>query len=207
MNADFNSRFANQNELLSALNNSLSPIVAAGPNQQGFSAAESAALNTQAINSSAAGARNARQASGNFSAGQGGGGTSGLQSGVTKQINAAIDSSATNSLATAQNQITQANYAQGSQNYWRAQGGLNALAGQENPEAFGNLSVGSNSSAFNEANQVQQQKNQEEAAIAGGITSLAVPFISGGIGGLGPGGEGNTNFSDFFKGGLSALGG
>jgi hypothetical protein len=198
MSADFNSRFGNQSALISQLQNSLSPIVAQGPSQNGMSASELASLNSGAITSSAAAARNARQAAGNFSAGQGGGGTSGLQSGVTKQINASVDSSAANNLATQQNQINLANEQQGRANFFQAQGGLEALGGMENPEAFGGLANNSNASSFNEASQIEQQQAQKDSEIAGAVTSglgLAGKFAAGAAGGGG------------LAGGLANLGG
>jgi len=175
LSADFGQRFANQNEVLQTLNQGLTPVFAAGPNQQGFSPAELAARNTQAINASAAAARNARQAAGNFAAGQNT--SSGLTSGVTRQINAAIGSNATNQVATAQNQITAENYATGRENYFRAAGGLQALGQAYNPEAFGSEATSANQSAFGEADKIQSEKNAEQATLAGGIASLATNFV------------------------------
>jgi hypothetical protein len=196
LNADFSSRFQSQSDLLSKLSSSISPIIAAGPNQQGFNAAESAVLNTQAINASGAAARNAKQVAGNFSAGQNN--SSGLQSGVQQQIEGSIDSSAANQLATEQNQITQANYNQGRQNYFA---GLNALQGvtsQYDPTQFSSQAGQNYSTSFNQADKIQQEKNQEQADIAGGLASLAMDSATFGGGALGGGG-----FD--FAGGLQAL--
>jgi hypothetical protein len=78
MQSNYATRFADQQQVLDRLNQSLSPIVAAGPNQQGFSPKELANLNTQAINTTGAAARNATQAAQTSLAGCGGGGDSGL---------------------------------------------------------------------------------------------------------------------------------
>ena len=208
--ADFGSRFATQTSMLNQLNQSLSPIISKGPSQQGMSPQELAAFNTQAINSAGAAARNARQAAGNFSAGQGGGASSGLQSGIQKQINASIDSSVANNLSNQQLGITEANYNQGRQNY---QAGLSALlstAGISNPGEFSGQAGQGYSQSFNEANTINQQKNQVGADIAGFATSLAgniVPGLSalsgvfggGGTGGTGvTAGAGGTNGNPYF---------
>jgi hypothetical protein len=185
MSADFGSRFASQSDLLKNLTQSLSPIASAGPSQQGMSAQELAALNSQAISSAGAAARNAKQAAGNFSAGQNN--TSGLTSGIAKQINASVDSSAENNLANNQLNITKANYDQGNQNWQRANGFLNSVAGQYDPSQFGSLATSSNQNAFGEADKIQQEKNAEQQAIAGAITGAGASFLTGGLSNLGAG--------------------
>jgi hypothetical protein len=194
----FGQRFQNQNDLISQLNSSLSPILAAGPGQQGYTPQEAAAISTATINSNAAANRNARQAAQTTLAGRGDG--SGLASGVDKQILGSIASSSANNLANQQTANTVANYEKGNQNYWRAQGAVNSLAGLENPEAFGSEAISGSNAAFADANQIQQQKNQEQAAIAGGITSLAsnivLPGVAGGINAA----PGQSFMSGFFGG-------
>jgi hypothetical protein len=194
--------FGQQQDVLNSINKSLSPILAAGPSQQGFSAQELAALNTQAINSAGAANRNAQQAVGNFTAGQGGGGSTGILSGVTGQLMSAVASQSANQLATAQNQITQADFAQGNNNYWKAQGGMDALAQGYSPNTAQSGSISANQNAFGEANQIQTQKNQEQQAIAGGIESLA-GMGAGGIANLDSTGS-STPFEQFqnFLGGM-----
>jgi hypothetical protein len=193
-NANYNQRFADQSALLGGLSNVLTPISQAGPSQQGFSAGQLATLNTQAIDSTGAAAKNAAQATQGALAGRGG--SSGLQSGVDAQILAGQKSAAAGQLAGQQLGIQQANYQQGNQNWQQANAGLLALGQQYNPAAFGQQAQSANSNAFQEADQIQQEKNQEQADIAGGITSLAVDAATFGAGAAGGGG---------FAGGLSAL--
>jgi len=202
LQSNYAQRFAGQNDILNKLNESLSPIVEAGPNQQGFSPQELASLTTTAVNNAAAANRNAQQAAGNFAAGQNN--TSGLQSGVQKQIRGSIASSAANQESNALNQITQANYNQGNQNFWRAQGGMSALSGQYNPAEFGSLSNNANEAAFGEADKIQQEKNAEQAAIAGGIANIGIDFATGG---LASGAKFGGGLGGFLKGGLAGLGG
>lgn len=182
---NYNARYASQTDVLNAINRSLSPILSAGPNQHGFSAPQLAAYQTQAIQNAGAAARSAEQAARTFGAGQGGGGTSGLTSGITKQIESSIASQEAQAEGTQLNQITQADYATGAQNYWRAAGGAQALAAGYNPSSEMSGAIGENQTSFGQASQIQQQEAQESQAIAGGITSLAsnfvLPGISGGI--------------------------
>jgi hypothetical protein len=180
MAQDFGARFGAQAGVLTSIQNSLTPILAAGPNQTGFSAPELSAMQTQAINDSAAATRNAQQYARTIAAGEGGGGTSGLTSGIAQQIGASIASQGAQAEGNALNQITQANYNQGNQNYWRAAGGMQALAAGLSPSEFGQLATSGTSDAFNEAKVIQDQNNAEQQAIAGGLASLATSFIPGG---------------------------
>jgi hypothetical protein len=181
LQGNYSTLFGNQLDVLNSIKSSLSPILAAGPNQQGFSAAELAARNTAAINNAGAASRNAQQAVGNFTAGRGGGGGTGILSGVDAQLKTAVASSSANQLATAENQITQENYATGRENYFRAEGGMDQLAAGYSPNAASSGAIGANQASFGEAKTIQDQKMQEAQAIAGGITGIAGGLASGGF--------------------------
>ena len=215
MQSDFQQRFAQQSSVLQNLNNSLTPIVAAGPSQAGFSAQELAAMNTSAINNAGAANKNAQQAAGNAIAGEGGGGGSGLLTGPQQAIKAGIASTSANELANTQNQITQANYQQGNANYNRAVSGEQALAGEYNPQSFGEGAQSGLGASFGEANTINTQQQAAGKAILGGVDSLlgtAGSFIAGGAsnllsGGEEAGSETGGGAEQFFSGGLNALNG
>ena len=183
MESDFQQRFAQQSSVLQNLNNSLTPIVAAGPNQTGFSAEELAAMNTSAINNAGAANKNAQQAAGNAIAGEGGGGGSGLLTGPQQAIKAGIATSTGNELADTQNQITQANYQQGNANYNRAVSGEQALAGEYNPQSFGEGAQSGLGASFGEANTINtQQQALGKGLLSAGLSGLGA--ITSGIGNL-----------------------
>jgi hypothetical protein len=200
LQGNYGTLFGQQQGVLNSINRSLSPILSAGPSAQGFSGSELASLNTQAINSAGAASRNAQQAAANFGAGQGGGAGTGIISGVQRQIQGSIASSSANQLAGAQDQITQANYAQGNQNYWKAQGGMNQLAAGYSPNEAQSGTIGENQASFGQAKDIQAQQAQEEQAIAGGIAGLAMDVAVPGIGGAISGGSMGGGF-------MGALGG
>ena len=212
MSAAFNQQLAGQSQILQNLNSQLTPIASLGPNQQGFSAPELAAMNTQAINSVGAAARNAQQSVGTTLAGQGNGGGSGLESGIQEAIKGSVASSAANELAGAQNDITQANYATGRQNFFNAVNGEQALAKAYNPEAFGGLASSTNQAALQDANQIQTEKQQGLNSLIGlgkGILTGGTSFITGGLDNLDS--TGNSSIGEqgknFFSGGIAALAG
>ena len=200
MTAAFNDRLATQTGVLKNINNLISPIASAGPSQQGMSPQELAALNTTAINTSAAATRNALQATRGALAGRGGGGTSGLESGVDQSIEANIRSQGAQQLGAEETGIQKLNYDIGRQNFWQAQGGLQALAGEESPWQAGNEAVSSGQSAFQDATKIQDMKNQKQAAIAGAIASGAMDAASFGSGAM-------TSQGFDLQGGLQALSG
>ena len=128
--------FGQDSSVFNQLVGAYSPIVKAGPSQPGFSAAESNALNAAAIQNTAAGYRNAAAATKSGVAGFGGGNTL-ATSGVGLNANVAVGEAAANQQATQLNQIQQANWSQGHQNWLQATQGLAQAPGTfNNMEGF-----------------------------------------------------------------------
>src|SRR5271166_1589225 len=186
--------YGEQQGIFNQLKAAYSPLIAAGPGQHGFTSPVLNALNTQAINAAGAANKNAQQAARMYGAGEGGGqfaggGTSGLTSGIQKQIEAATGTQVANALGAQQNQITQADYNQGRANYFQALGGEQALSGMMNPNATGKLATDQLTSAYDTASNINDEKNAQSAALWGGISSLSNSVLSGGL--TGTGGVGN----------------
>jgi hypothetical protein len=196
LQSNYNTNFANQAGILSGINSVLSPILAKGPSQTGFSEAENNALNTQAINSTGAATQNAEAAVGGQLAGRGD--DSGLESGVDQQIKAGVASKGAGELANEELGITEANYAAGRQNFNTALAGEESTAGLLNPNAIAESANEANKNAFGEETEINQEQNQEESDIAGGIAGLGMDVATFGAGAAGGGG---------LSGGLKALAG
>ncbi len=210
LSSNFSQRFGQQSAVLQNLNNMLTPISQAGPDQQGFGASELAALGTQAAEGVGANYSKATQALQNTLAARGGG-SEVLPTGARAALQGTLASSAADQMSKEQLGITEANYATGRQNWKEATAGLSALANQYDTTALSGQAQKGYESSFGMADKIQQEKNQEQAAIAGGIVSLgmdAATFGAGGMTGLvGTGGEGiGGKLGDFFKGGVDALG-
>jgi hypothetical protein len=193
------------------LNNLFTPIAEAGPNQQGFSGPELAALNTQVGEGVGQNYAKASQALNTQLSAQGGGNEY-LPSGASAALKSNLASAAANQQSQEQLGVTEANYAQGRQNWQQATGGLNALAQEYNPTAIAGATNTASQNAFGQASQIQQMKNQEESEIAGGIMSLGTGFLTGGLSNLASGGaqagsETGGGLEQFFSGGLSSLAG
>jgi hypothetical protein len=198
LSANYAQNFGAQSAVLQNLSNIFTPIAEAGPDQQGFGANELAALNTQANQGVGQNYAKAKQALAVSQSAQGGGNEV-LPSGAQQEQQESLAASAANQMSNEDLAITNANYTTGRQNWQSATAGLNALAGQYNPTAYAGQAISGNNSAFGEANQINNQQNQEEADIIGGVTSLGMDAATFGAGAL----AGDQGFD--FQGGLSAL--
>jgi hypothetical protein len=211
LQGQYATNFADQAGVLQTMNNMYTPIFQAGPDQAGFGPQQLAALSTQAGEGVAANYAKAQTSLNNTLAARGGGNeylpTGGEDTLRQTAANAAANQASQESLA-----ITNANYAQGRANWQQAGGGLQQLQADYAPGQLAQETSGAQGQAFNQADKVQEEKNQKEMAIAGGITSLASGLmggISGGLGNLDTAGTstGGEQFGNFASGFAGAFGG
>jgi hypothetical protein len=172
LSSDFNTTYANQASVLGDLTKSLSPIIAAGPSQNGLSPQAQAAQTTQALDTSGAENANLQRAVGNSFAGRGGGSSSGLISGIETQAKEQASAQSENQLASTLNTNTWNNYQLGNQNWKTALGAQEGVAGLENPNGLGSTAVGAGSSAYQEAETNADTASQTLASIAGAGVAL-----------------------------------
>jgi hypothetical protein len=178
--SNYGQNFSEQQQVLNHLNSVLAPILEAGPNQTGFSPSERAAFNTQAINTTGAGAANAERAIANETAGRNDSGNL-SEAGNVAALKANAASAAEGQLSAEELGITEADYATGRANFNAATAAEEGVAGQFGSgasSAMGGANA-ANTAAFGEATQIAQEQAQEEADIAGGVTSLASGGVSG----------------------------
>jgi len=188
------SQFGQASGVFNDLVSSFAPIVAAGPNQQGFSPAEVSAMNSQAITNTGQGYRNAKAAVGNAESAVGGGNTGDTSGGATVGENLSLAENAGNQTASELNNITQANYATGRQNYFNAASGLaNA------PSVFGtanqaaNAATGAGEAAEKSTNDVASQDNSWVGAVTGALGNIAGVATGAEIKNLGSGSTGGKS--------------
>jgi hypothetical protein len=176
----FNEQFANQTNILANLHNAWTPILNGGPNQQGFSTSELADLNSNAINRTASNYKFASQAANENMAARGGGNTF-APSGAVDQVNADIATGAAQQLSSEQNQIDQANYAQGRKNFSEATGALSSVAAQDNPLGFAGAASNTGDQAFKMDTQINAENNSWKNDLAGGLTGILGSWAQGGF--------------------------
>jgi hypothetical protein len=193
--------FGASSAVYTALSNAYSPIVAAGPSQQGFSAQEASNLNSEAITQTGTEYKNDKEALGNAQAAQGGGNVA-LPSGTTTAADEQLAANAGNQTASELSQITQKNYDQGNANYNAA------VAGEANlPNVYdaansaGTAAVGASQNAGTQQNAVSQQNNSWMSLVGGALGDVAGVASAGlqasgssGVSGI-VGGMGNGNAS------------
>lgn len=176
---NYQQMFKGQTGILSSLQNSAAPILAAGPNQYGFSPTEDSALRTLSDTSTANAYQSAKQATDEQMSGVGGGNTF-LPSGTEAGINANIATAAANQRANQQLGITESGYATGRQNYINSANILGGVAGQMNPLGYAGATTNAGSSAFGGASQINQQNNAA-SQILGGLIGGAGSALLGGF--------------------------
>lgn len=187
LNANYAQNFGASSAITGNITNELTPILEAGPDQEGFNAAEKSALNSNAISTNATNYKNAAVVAGENEAGAGG--SAYAPTGGEGEVQAQIASNAAGNLSQTENQIEQADYAQGRANFGAAESGLDTVAGLLNPNATAQTATGANSAAFNEENQMQQESNAWEGDVAGLVGGLGGAVLSNK--GLFNGGGGN----------------
>lgn len=181
MTQDYNTQFGDQGAILSSLKNTLSPIVAAGPNQFGYSAAETNSLNSSALQNTGQQYANASQALKANQAATGGGNVP-LPSGVQSQQQAGLASSAANQASNQLLGIQQSGYQQGYNTFENAVGQLGGVASQYNPTGFAGSANSAGSAAGTTANQVTQLNNAASPwNLVGGLLGGAASAVTGGL--------------------------
>lgn len=182
----YNQQFANQSAILASLNKSLSPTIAAGPSQFGYSPDQLNDLNATAIQGTAQSYQNAQRALQNQQATRGGGNMQ-LPSGVDAQNSATLATAGANQESSELLGIKNAGYAQGNTNYNNAVNAEQGVAGLYNPNGYAGSAIGAGNSADNEANIIQKVNSASSpwSAIGGILGGAASAFTGGFAGQLG----------------------
>lgn len=179
--------FGKSTNVFTDLFDAFSPVVAAGPNQEGFSAAEKSALQSQAITQTGVSYENARKAVGERIAAQGGGNMA-LPSGASIGAEVELANAGAAQTAGQLGEIERADYATGRDNFFKASQGLNGSTEVFNPSTgAGNAATGAGSAAASTANEISQANNSWMTAVSGALGGVAGAVATGGMSNLGKG--------------------
>ena len=165
--------FGESQGILGNLNKTFAPILAAGPNQTGFSTAEDTSLNTEATEQTATNFALAKKAMQEGDAAAGGGDTF-EPSGAEKVREGALDATGAAVQSQEQQQILQQNYATGRDNFYKAAGVLGDTANSLNPVGFADAAVNAGSAASKTESDISNSGNSIWSSVFGAL---------GGIGG------------------------
>lgn len=167
----FNTRFAQQSQLLSGVNSQLSN--AAFFEQPGMSAAEYAARQSGIIGSVTGATTHAVQSTLAEMSGRGGGGASSLLTGAETATIGSIEAQGALAEANLENQLTQENYAVGRELADTRVKGELSLAQLENPVPYADAASALGQVAGKQAQNTREATNASSAQKAAGWTGLA----------------------------------
>jgi hypothetical protein len=186
LQSEANTEFQGAMKAFNDLYGVMAPIVAAGPNQLGYSAGQLQNLDTTAVTGTAQAYSGAAQAARQQAAAAGG--SNFVPSGATLQENGIIAGQAAAQEGSELSQIMQSDYAQGNANFFQASGDLAAATGTFNPATAGAGAANTGGSdAANTANQIAQENNSWMQAVSGALGGIAGGVASGGMSNLGKG--------------------
>ena len=169
--------FGEDQQILTQMQSVYAPILAAGPNQFGFSAGQTATLNSQATEGVAQNFQKADTALKEQNASAGG--DSFLPTGVQSQEEGELDTAAAQEQSQEEQQIQQAGYAQGYSEFTQATNALQGTAGLLNPNGTASTTVSSGSAASSEANTIASQEDSWEAPVLGAVGAVGAGALGG----------------------------
>ena len=178
-----NTTFGEDQQLLQQLQSIYDPILAKGPDQEGYSQDELNDLNAQAVEGTAENYQGAAKAVNENLAAQGGGNIS-LPNGGADQLKEEVAASSAQQESSEENQIKQADYAQGYNEFQTATGALEDVSGQLNPTAYEGAATSAGSAEGVTANQIATENNSWENAVLGAAGSIGSAVVSENPGGI-----------------------
>jgi hypothetical protein len=176
-NSAFQQQYANQQAIYGKVSSVLDPILAAGPNQQGFSTAEGNTLNSQAVEGTAENYAGAAKAVNEATAAEGGG-NSPISVGGQTELKEEVANSAAQTESGEETQIQEQNYATGRQNFENAEEGEMAIASGENPLGYEGAATSQASVTGNEANAIASENNSWYNAALGAAGSIGSAVVN-----------------------------
>jgi hypothetical protein len=175
--------YSEDQEILNQMKSVYEPILAKGPDQQGFSEAEENTLNTQAVEGTTQNYSQAAKAVGEETAAEGGGNAV-LPSGGATELKAQTAAAAAQQESSEESQIQEADYAQGYNEWQNAATGLATVSGQLNPTAYSNAATSAGSATSTTANEIAQENNSWINAAIGAAGSIGGAVVSENPGGI-----------------------
>ena len=170
----YKTAYSNFKTLQDTLNAQFAPILAKGPNQFGFSDAELQNLNSIATEGTARNYGSAKRALQESIATEGGGTSNvNLTSGASTEMERELASDAAATESAGQQQIQEAGYNLGHQEWSQAVAGEEDLAAGWNPNSFAGSANNSGTLASDTANTITSEQNSMWGSIISGLSGIA----------------------------------
>ena len=184
LTSQYKTLFGESQGILGELTKSFEPILKAGINQEGFSAAELNNLNSQAVSGTGANYGKAADALSKQQAASGGGNTY-IPTGAKMQQQRQLAASAAENESNIESNIVAQNYATGRANYLTAAEGLGQVNAALNPTGAANAATGAGSAASTTANEITQAQNSWMNLVGGALGAAGSAFTGAGTKALG----------------------
>lgn len=185
LSAQASSVFGNDSTVFNTLMGAYGGMVANGPNQQGWSAAEVSAVNSGIVTAAAQQSRNAMAAVKNAASAVGGGNTP-TNAGVTTAAETGVATAMAANEANQLNQATQANYKQGRENFFAGAEGMSKAPGVfTNMGELDKNALQGQQNAMQSQQGVDAQNNWWQKPVMGLVTGAADAMTGGLTGDLG----------------------
>ncbi len=175
--------FAEQQSLLKQMQAVYDPILAKGPNQEGFSTEEENTLNAQAVQGTATNYTEAAKGV-NEQLDAEGGGNNPLPTGGATQLREEVAASAAGQESGEEEQIQQANYAQGYNEFEGATQALTTASGELSPTSYETAATSAGSAAEQTANQINQEQNSWITPVMGAVGAVGGQVVNENPGGI-----------------------
>lgn len=172
MTSEYKTVFGEDQSILKNLTDTFSPILAKGPNQEGFSPEEKAPLQTQINETSADNFRQSSDALDSELSAEGGGNQF-LPSGGNNQLKEELVSANADQRSRDELNATEADFSAGKSLFDEAARALGSTAGLLNPIGMAGATTGAGSAASETANEIAQADNSVFGSIMGGIGGIA----------------------------------
>lgn len=173
-------QYADQQAIYAPMAKQFQSIFALGPQQEGFSDAETNALNASAVAGTAANYGSAARAVSEGLAAEGGGNEV-ISTGGAAQMKAQIAEAAAGEQSKEQTQIKEANYQQGYKQWLAAGQGLESIAAGQNPLGYEGAATSAGGAAGTTADQIASEQNSWINAAIGAAGAIGSGWASHGF--------------------------
>lgn len=169
-------QYADQAAIYAPMAKQFQSIFALGPQQEGFSDAETNTLNASAVAGTATNYANAARAVNENLAAEGGGNEL-IGSGGAAQLKAQVAQAAAGEQSREQTQIKEAGYEQGYKQWLNAGQGLESIAAGENPLGYEGAATSAGGAAGTTAEQIASEQNSWINAAIGAAGSIGAGAV------------------------------
>lgn len=170
--AEANTAFQEQQGMIAQFQSIYDPILAAGPNQKGFSAAEEENLNAQTVEGTAENYAGALKALNKNLAAEGGGNID-LTSGQQTQLRAELAASSAGEQSKEETQVQEQDYAAGREEFNQASSALAQVSNELSPTGYMNAATGAGNAAESTLSSIAQEQESWRSAALGAVGSMA----------------------------------